>query len=80
MEKMTDVAQGQVAFVIGSLERECKFDQDDEEYIVVVAPYVTTCQHVQDWGWAIYWYLEDGTLHVGAEESQRIRLMPLEPE
>jgi len=79
---MTEVAQGQVALVIGALERECKFhrDDDDEEYIVKTAPYVTSCQHVHDWGWTIYWYLEDGTLHVNAEESQRVRLMPMEPE
>jgi len=80
MEQITEAAQGQVAVVIRSLEQECKFDRDDEEYIVERAPYVTTCQHVQDWGWTIYWYLEDGAIHVKAEGSKRSRLMPRLPE
>jgi hypothetical protein len=76
-ESMSPAACEQVAVVIRTLEEECDFKADEAEFIIEVSRYVTACEHVQGWGWAIFWYREDGDkIVVKAERSVRDRLMP----
>jgi hypothetical protein len=73
---MPEVSQDQVAVVIEALTRDCKFEPDEEKYILEEWQYVTACEHVDGWGWSVWWYLEDGVIYVNAEVSKRVRLMP----
>ncbi len=74
--QMTEVSQDQVAVVIEALTRDCKFVPDEEEYILQESPYVMACEHVDGWGWSVWWFLQDGVIYVNATESKRVRLMP----
>jgi hypothetical protein len=73
---MSEPARDQVAVVIQALERDCEFNSDAEEYILEVSPYVVACEHVQGWGWTVFWYREEGSIIVQAEPSVRVVLKP----
>ncbi len=74
--QMTEVSQDQVAAVIEALTQNCKFEGDEEQYILQESQYVTACEHVDGWGWSVWWYLQDGVIFVNADVSKRVRLMP----
>ena len=74
--QMPDSARDQVAVVIQSLEQKCKFEPDPAEYILEVHLYISACEHVEGWGWSVFWYQEDDVIVVNAAESTRIRLLP----
>jgi hypothetical protein len=73
--QMPESARDQVAVVIQSLEHECKFEPDPAEYILQVSHSITACEHVEGWGWSVFWYVQDGVIVVNAERSTRIRLV-----
>ena len=73
---MIESARDQVAVVIQALERDCEFNPDPEQYVLETSHYVVACEHVQGWGWTVFWYREEGSIVVQAEPSVRIRLKP----
>jgi hypothetical protein len=74
--QMPESVREQVAVVIQSLEQKCKFEPDPAEYILEVHLYISACEHVEGWGWSVFWYAEDGVIVVNAERSIRSQLIP----
>jgi hypothetical protein len=59
------------------LERDGEFKPDPEEYILQTSDYVVACEHVEGWGWSVFWYREDdGVIFVQAEPTVRVQLKP----
>jgi hypothetical protein len=75
LAQMPERAKDQVAVVIQSLEQKCKFEPDESEYILQLDRYITACEHVEGWGWSVFWYQEDDVIVVNAAPSTRIRLI-----
>jgi hypothetical protein len=74
---MPERSQDQLAVVIQALERDGEFKPDPEEYILQTSDYVVACEHVEGWGWSVFWYREDdGVIFVQAEPTVRVQLKP----
>ncbi len=75
--EMTERARDQVAVIILALQQNCKFEPP-EDYILEIAPHLFACEHVEEWGWSVSWYLEDdGVIYVLAAPSTRLQLRPI---
>jgi hypothetical protein len=74
-----ELLQGQVATVIQSLEWDCEFKPDPEQYIIEISEHVTACEHVEGWGWSLFWYREGDVIFVQAAPSVRVTLKPKHP-
>lgn len=79
LAQIPELSQDQVATVIQSLEWDCEFNPDPAQYILEISEFVTACEHVEGWGWNLFWYREGNVIYVLAAPSTRITLKPKHP-
>ncbi len=79
LAQIPEISQAQLASVIQALEWDCAFNADPEQYILEINDYVTACEHVDGWGWSLFWYREGDVIYVQAAPSVRVPLQPKHP-
>ena len=79
LAQIPELLQDQLATVIQALEWDCVFRPDPERYILEISEHVTACEHVDGWGWSLFWYREGDVIYVQAVPSIRITLKPKHP-
>jgi hypothetical protein len=79
LAQIPELSQDQVATVIQSLEWDCEFKPEPEQYIIETSEHVTACEHVEGWGWSLFWYREGDVIFVQAAPSIRVTLKPKVP-
>src|SRR5208337_5380657 len=58
LAQIPEHSQDQLATVIQALEWDCEFNPDPEQYILEISEHVVACEHVEGWGWSLFWYRE----------------------
>jgi len=79
LAQIPEHSQDQLATVIQALEWDCEFNPDPEQYILEISEHVVACEHVEGWGWSLFWYREGDVIFVQAAPSVRIQLKPKIP-